>query len=73
MEAKSILIETLEAVLARIEDSAEKAYQMLHNKPGSKSQRVIDYAEGVYFGLEIARNEIRAEIEIIKQSKTFHQ
>ena len=77
MEAKDHLIkmleETLEAVLARVEDSIEKSVKILHTKPGHQNQRVIDYAEGVNFGLEIARNEIKAEIEIIKQSKTFHQ
>ncbi len=73
METKSILIGTLETVLARVEDSIEKSVKILHTKPGHQNQRVIDYAEGVNFGLEIARNEIKAEIDIIKQSKTFHQ
>lgn len=67
MEAKSILIGTLEDILARVEDSAEKTKKVLRSKPGHQNQRVTDYAEGVNFGLEMARNEIRAEIEIIKQ------
>ena len=66
MAAESNLIGTLEAVLARVEDNAEKTLRIL-NRPAIKSQRIIDYAEGVKFGLEIARNEIKAEIEIIKQ------
>jgi hypothetical protein len=73
METANNIIGTLEAILARVEDNIEKAVKILHTKPGHQNQRVIDYAEGVNFGLEIARNEIRAEIEIIKQSKTFHQ
>jgi len=73
MEAKSILIGTLEAVLARVEDNAEKTLKILNARPALQIQRLTDYAEGVNFGLEIARNEIKAEIEIIKQSKTFHQ
>jgi hypothetical protein len=72
METKSNLIGTLEDILARVEDNAEKTLRIL-NRPAIKSQRIIDYAEGVKFGLEIAREEIKAEIEIIKQSKTFHQ
>ena len=60
------MIGTLETILARVEDNAEKTLRIL-NRPAIKSQRIIDYAEGVKFGLEIARNEIRAEIEIIKQ------
>ena len=72
MAAKSNLIGTLETILARVEDNAEKTLKIL-NRPAIKSQRIIDYAEGVKFGLEMARNEIKAEIEIIKQSKTFHQ
>ena len=66
MAAESILIGTLEEILARVEDNAEKALKIL-NRPAIKSQRIIDYAEGVKLGLEIARNEIKAEIEIIKQ------
>ena len=73
MEAKSILIGTLETVLARVEDNAEKTLKILNARPALQIQRLTDYAEGVKLGLEIARNEIRAEIEIIKQSKTFHQ
>ena len=73
MEAKSILIGTLEAVLARVEDNAEKTLKILNARPALQIQRLTDYAEGVKLGLEIARNEIKAEIEIIKQSKTFHQ
>ena len=73
MEAKSILIGTLEAVLARVEDNAEKTLKILNARPALQIQRLTDYAEGVKFGLEIARNEIKAEIEIIKQSKNFHQ
>ena len=73
METKSNLIGTLEAVLARVEDNAEKALKILNARPALQIQRLTDYAEGVKLGLEIARNEIRAEIEIIKQSKTFHQ
>ena len=73
MAAESNLIGTLETILARVEDSIEKSVKILHTKPGHQNQRVIDYAEGVKLGLEIARNEIKAEIEIIKQSKTFHQ
>lgn len=73
MEAKSILIGTLEAVLARVEDNAEKTLKILNARPALQIQRLTDYAEGVKLGLEIARNEIRAEIEIVKQSKTFHQ
>ena len=60
------MIGTLETILARVEDNAEKTLRIL-NRPAIKSQRIIDYAEGVNFGLEIARNEIKAEIEIIKQ------
>ena len=67
MEAKSILIGTLEAVLARVEDNAEKTLKILNARPALQIQRLTDYAEGVNFGLEIARNEIKAEIEIIKQ------
>jgi len=67
MEAKSILIGRLEDILARVEDNIEKAVKILHTKPGHQNQRVTDYAEGVKLGLEIARNEIKAEIEIIKQ------
>ena len=73
MAAESNLIGTLEAVLARVEDNAEKTRKIFQTGIGTQNQRIIDYAEGVKFGLEIARNEIRAEIEIIKQSKTFHQ
>jgi hypothetical protein len=73
MEAKSILIGTLETILARVEDNAEKTLKILNARPALQIQRLTDYAEGVKLGLEIARNEIRAEIEIIKQSKTFHQ
>ena len=73
MEAKSILIGTLETILARIEDNAEKTLKILNARPALQLQRLIDYAEGVKLGLEMARNEIKAEIEIIKQSKTFHQ
>jgi len=67
METKSILIGTLEAVLARIEDNAEKTLKILNARPALQIQRLTDYAEGVKLGLEIARNEIKAEIEIIKQ------
>ena len=67
MEAKSILIGTLEDILARVEDNAEKALKILNARPALQIQRLTDYAEGVKFGLEIARNEIKAEIEIIKQ------
>lgn len=67
MEAKSILIGTLEAILARVEDNAEKTLKILNARPALQIQRLTDYAEGVKLGLEIARNEIRAEIEIIKQ------
>ena len=67
MEAKSILIGTLETILARVEDNAEKTLKILNARPALQIQRLTDYAEGVKLGLEIARNEIRAEIEIIKQ------
>ena len=67
MEAKSILIGTLETILARVEDNAEKTLKILNARPALQLQRLTDYAEGVKLGLEIARNEIRAEIEIIKQ------
>ena len=67
MEAKSNLIGTLEEILARVEDNAEKALKILNARPALQIQRLTDYAEGVNFGLEIARNEIKAEIEIIKQ------
>ena len=67
METKSILIEALEAVLARVEENAEKALKILNARPALQIQRLTDYAEGVKLGLEIARNEIRAEIEVIKQ------
>jgi hypothetical protein len=67
METANNIIGTLEAILARVEDNIEKAVKILHTKPGHQNQRVIDYAEGVNFGLEIARNEIKAEIEIVKQ------
>jgi hypothetical protein len=71
MEAKDHLIkmleETLEAVLARVEDNAERTLKILNARPALQIQRLTDYAEGVKLGLEIARNEIRAEIEIIKQ------
>jgi len=73
METKSILIGKLEAVLARVEDNADKTLKILNARPALQLQRLTDYAEGVKLGLEIARNEIKAEIEIIKQSKTFHQ
>jgi len=73
MEAKDHLIVVLEGILARIEDNAEKTLKILNARPALQIQRLTDYAEGVKLGLEIARNEIRAEIEIIKQSKTFHQ
>lgn len=67
METKSDLIGTLEDILARVEENTEKVLMTL-NRPGIKPlQRIIDYAEGIKFGLEIARNEIKAEIEIIKQ------
>ena len=67
MEAKSILIGTLEEILARVEDNAEKTLKILNARPALQIQRLTDYAEGVKLGLEIARNEIKAEIEIIKQ------
>jgi len=71
MEAKDHLIkmleETLETILARVEDNAEKALKILNARPALQIQRLTDYAEGVKLGLEIARNEIKAEIEIIKQ------
>ena len=67
MEAKSILIGTLETILARVEDNAEKVLKILNARPALQLQRLTDYAEGVKLGLEIARNEIKAEIEIIKQ------
>jgi len=71
MEAKDHLIkileETLETILARVEDNAEKTLKILNARPALQLQRLTDYAEGVKLGLEIARNEIRAEIEIIKQ------
>ena len=67
MEAKSNLIGTLEEILARVEDNAEKALKILNARPALQIQRLTDYAEGVKLGLEIARNEIKAEIEIIKQ------
>jgi hypothetical protein len=67
MEAKSILIGTLETILARVEDNAEKTLKILNARPALQLQRLTDYAEGVKLGLEIARNEIKAEIEIIKQ------
>jgi hypothetical protein len=73
MEAKSILIGTLETILARVEDNAEKTLKILNARPALQLQRLTDYAEGVKLGLEIARNEIKAEIEIVKQSKTFHK
>lgn len=72
-EAADSVTDALEAILARVEDNIEKAVKILHTKPGHQNQRVIDYAEGVNFGLETARNEIKAEIEIVKQSKTFHR
>jgi hypothetical protein len=67
METKSILIGKLEEILARVEDNAEKTRKIFQTGIGTQNQRIIDYAEGVNFGLEIARNEIKAEIEIIKQ------
>jgi hypothetical protein len=67
METKSILIGKLETILARVEDNAEKTRKIFQAGIGTQNQRIIDYAEGVNFGLEIARNEIKAEIEIIKQ------
>jgi hypothetical protein len=73
MEAKDHLIVVLEGIVARVEDNAEKALKILNARPALQIQRLTDYAEGVKLGLEIARNEIRAEIEIIKQSKTFHK
>jgi len=73
METANNIIGTLETILARVEDNAEKTRKIFQTGIGTQNQRIIDYAEGVKFGLEIARNEIRAEIEIVKQSKTFHQ
>ena len=73
METKNHLIVVLEGIVARIEDNAEKTLKILNARPALQIQRLTDYAEGVKLGLEIARNEIKAEIEIIKQSKTFHQ
>ena len=67
MAAESNLIGTLEAVLARVEDNADKTLKILNARPALQLQRLTDYAEGVKFGLEIASNEIKAEIEIIKQ------
>jgi hypothetical protein len=67
MAAESNLIGTLETILARVEDNAEKTLKILNARPALQLQRLTDYAEGVNFGLEIARNEIKAEIEIIKQ------
>jgi len=67
METKSILIGKLEEILARVEDNAEKTLKILNARPALQIQRLTDYAEGVKLGLEIARNEIKAEIEIIKQ------
>ena len=67
MAAESNLIGALEAILARVEDNAEKTRKIFQAGIGTQNQRIIDYAEGVNFGLEIARNEIKAEIEIIKQ------
>jgi len=73
METANNIIGTLETILARVEDNAEKTLKILNARPALQLQRLTDYAEGVKLGLEIARNEIKAEIEIIKQSKTFHQ
>ena len=67
METKSDLIGRLEDILARVDENAEKVLMAL-NRPGIKPlQRIIDYADGIKFGLEIARNEIKAEIDIAKQ------
>ncbi len=73
MAAESNLIGALEEILARVEDNAEKTLKILNARPALQIQQLTDYAEGVKLGLEIARNEIKAEIEIIKQSKTFHK
>jgi hypothetical protein len=73
METEDSVTDALEAILARVEDNAEKTLKIISVRPALQIQRLTDYAEGVKLGLEIARNEIRAEIEIIKQSKTFHQ
>ena len=73
METENHLINVLKDILARVEDNAEKTLKILNARPALQIQRLTDYAEGVKLGLEIARNEIKAEIEIIKQSKTFHQ
>ena len=67
METKDHLIVVLEGILARVEDNAEKTLKILNARPALQIQRLTDYAEGVKLGLEIARNEIKAEIEIIKQ------
>ncbi len=67
MEAANNIIGTLETILARVEDNAEKTLKILNARPALQLQRLTDYAEGVKLGLEIARNEIKAEIEIIKQ------
>jgi len=71
METKNHVAKAMEAiletVLARVEDNAEKTLKILNARPALQIQRLTDYAEGVKLGLEIARNEIRAEIEIIKQ------
>jgi len=67
MEAKDHLIVVLEGIVARVEDNAEKTLKILNARPALQIQRLTDYAEGVKLGLEIARNEIKAEIEIIKQ------
>ena len=67
METANNIIGALETILARVEDNAEKALKILNARPALQIQRLTDYAEGVKLGLEIARNEIRAEIEIIKQ------
>ena len=67
MATESNLIGRLEEILARVEDNAEKTLKILNARPALQLQRLTDYAEGVKLGLEIARNEIKAEIEIIKQ------
>ena len=76
METAGNLVEALKAIIASLEENAEKARKIFQTGRGTQNQRIIDYAEGMNFGLQIARLELEQAIkdqESKQESKTFHQ
>ena len=62
METESYLIETLKVIISSLEENAEKARKIFQTGRGVNNQRIIDYAEGMNFGLQIARIELEQAI-----------